>query len=145
MTTLRRTLLQLNARNPLSRLSHNNHPRKIQRNASTESNSPKTVGRAQQPSQTASNSSTKTKDEPIDIPTSLWYQRLGPVTDFFSWFHRTQQKRPLTVQVCTSLTVYLCGDLLAQEIGGEKYDSKRTLRMLTIGAVASIPGYKWYG
>lgn len=83
------------------------------------------------------------KDEPIDIPTSLWHQRLGPVTSFFTWFHRTQQKRPLTVQVCTSLTVYLCGDLLAQEIGGEKYDSTRTLRMLTIGAVASIPGYKW--
>lgn len=89
--------------------------------------------------------STKPKDDPIDIPTSLWHQRLGPVTSFFSWFHRTQQKRPLTVQVCTSLTVYLCGDLLAQEIGGEKYDSTRTLRMLTIGAVASIPGYKWYG
>lgn len=88
---------------------------------------------------------TPKKDDPIDIPTSLWHQRLGPVTSFFTWFHRTQQKRPLTVQVCTSLTVYLCGDLLAQEIGGEKYDSTRTLRMLTIGAVASIPGYKWYG
>src|SRR4051812_35977550 len=41
---------------------------------------------------------------PIDIPTLLWYQRLGPVTNFFSWFHRTQEKRPYTVQIATSLT-----------------------------------------
>jgi hypothetical protein len=80
---------------------------------------------------------------PIDIPTSLWYQRLGPVTNFFRCFHRTQEKRPYTVQISTSLTVYLFGDLLAQDIGGEDYDPKRTLRMLTIGAVASVPGYKW--
>ena len=84
------------------------------------------------------------KDEPIDIPMQSWYHRLGPVTNFFGWFHRTQQKSPLTVQLCTSTFVYLCGDLLAQEIGGELYDGQRTLRMLTIGAVASIPGYKWY-
>ena len=80
---------------------------------------------------------------PIDIPTSLWYQRLGPVTSFFRWFHRTQEKRPYTVQISTSLTVYLFGDLLAQDIGGEQYDPKRTLRMLTIGAISSVPGYKW--
>ncbi len=80
---------------------------------------------------------------PIDIPSNLWYHRLGPVTDFFRWFHRTQQKRPYTVQVTTSLTVYFFGDILAQDIGGEPYDPKRTLRMLTIGAIASIPGYKW--
>lgn len=85
------------------------------------------------------------KDEPIDIPTqSSWYHRLGPVTSFFGWFHRTQQKRPLTVQLCTTTVVYLCGDLCAQEIGGELYDGQRTLRMLAIGAAASIPGYKWY-
>lgn len=85
------------------------------------------------------------KGEPIDIPVQVsWYRRLGPVTSFFGWFHKTQQKRPLTVQLCTSTIVYLCGDLCAQEIGGEVYDGQRTLRMLTIGAVASIPGYKWY-
>jgi hypothetical protein len=119
MTVLRRAFLQLNARNSFRLRSH--------RHVSTKPPP-----------------ASKPKDEPIDIPTSLWHQRLGPVTDFFSWFHRTQQKRPLTVQVCTSLTVYLCGDLLAQEIGGEIYDPTRTLRMLTIGALASIPGYKWW-
>ncbi|EXJ86680.1 hypothetical protein A1O3_03633 [Capronia epimyces CBS 606.96] len=84
------------------------------------------------------------KGEPVDIPSQLWYHRLGPVTTFFNWFHRTQLKRPYTVQICTTLTTYLCGDLLAQDIGGEPYDPTRTLRMLTIGAVASIPGYKWF-
>jgi hypothetical protein len=82
-------------------------------------------------------------NEPVDIPTSLWYRRLGPITDFFSWFHKTQGRRPLTVQLSTTLITYLCGDLLAQDIGGEPYNPFRTLRMLTIGAVASIPGYKW--
>ena len=82
--------------------------------------------------------------DPVDIPSSLWYHRLGPVTDFFSWFHKTQRKRPLTVQLCTTLVTYLCGDILAQDIGGEPYHPQRTLRMLTIGALASIPGYKWY-
>jgi hypothetical protein len=82
--------------------------------------------------------------EPVDIPTVVWYNRLGPVSDFFRWFHHKQVKRPLTVQLCTSLITYLCGDLLAQRIGGEKYDGRRTLRMLTIGAISSIPGYKWY-
>jgi len=81
---------------------------------------------------------------PIDIPSVLWYQRLGPVTDFFAWFHRTQEKRPYTVQLSTSLIVYLCGDLVAQDVGGEKYDPIRTLRMLTIGAIASAPGYRWF-
>ena len=81
--------------------------------------------------------------EPVDIPLQLWYHRLGPVSDFFKWFHRTQARRPYAVQVGTTLTTYLCGDLLAQDIGGELYDPVRTLRMLTIGAIASIPGYNW--
>jgi len=50
----------------------------------------------------------------------------------------------LGTTLATSLTTYLIGDLLAQEIGGEPYDGVRTLRMLTIGGLASIPGYKWF-
>ncbi|KEF61020.1 uncharacterized protein A1O9_02584 [Exophiala aquamarina CBS 119918] len=84
------------------------------------------------------------KEQPVDIPIQLWYHRLGPVSTFFSWFHRMQLKRPYTVQLCTTLTTYLCGDLLAQDIGGELYDPNRTLRMLTIGAIAAVPGYKWF-
>merc|ERR1711939_389388 len=44
----------------------------------------------------------------------------------------------------TTLVTYLAGDLLAQEIGGEDYDPIRTVRMLTIGSIASVPGYKWF-
>ncbi|KAJ9662436.1 hypothetical protein H2198_001325 [Neophaeococcomyces mojaviensis] len=80
----------------------------------------------------------------IDVPSPLWYYRLGPVKNFFSWFSRMQRRRPLTVTIITSLTTYFLGDLLAQEIGREPYDPTRTIRMLFIGALASIPGYKWF-
>ena len=80
----------------------------------------------------------------IDVPSPMWYYRVGPVKDFFAWFSRMQRRRPLGVAVGTSLTTYLFGDVLAQQIGGEKYDWTRTARMLGIGAVASVPGYKWF-
>jgi len=79
----------------------------------------------------------------IDVPSPLWFHRLGPLKDFFSGFSRLQRRRPLTMTLGTSLTTYLFGDLIAQEIGGEPYDVTRTLRMLTVGGLASIPGYKW--
>jgi hypothetical protein len=47
------------------------------------------------------------------------------------------------MSVATSLITYLLGDLIAQEIGGEEYDAGRTVRMLVVGGLASIPGYKW--
>lgn len=81
--------------------------------------------------------------DPLDIPLQLWYHRLGPVSNFFRWFHRMQAKRPYAVQLGTTLTTYLCGDILAQDIGGELYNPWRTARMLTIGATAAIPGYNW--
>lgn len=93
--------------------------------------------------QKESNGTDSSKAEPVDIPIQLWYHRLGPVSTFFNWFHKTQLKRPYTVQLCTTLTTYLAGDLLAQDLGGERYDGTRTLRMLCIGAIAAVPGYKW--
>lgn len=80
----------------------------------------------------------------IDVPSPLWYYRVGPVKDLFSWFSRIQRRRPLRVAIGTSLTTYFLGDVLAQEISGEEYDWTRTARMLLIGGVASIPGYKWF-
>ncbi len=79
-----------------------------------------------------------------DVPSPLWYHRMGPVKDFFSWFSRAQRRRPLTVAVGTSITTYFCGDIVAQEISGEPYDYKRTARMLLVGGVASLPGYRWF-
>jgi hypothetical protein len=124
-------------------------PRRAKRSQSSSTQEPPSAAPKAQPVAPESSPKPPTKLEnvettPIDIPTLLWYQRLGPITNFFSWFHRTQEKRPYTVQIATTLTVYLFGDLLAQDIGGEDYDSKRTLRMLTIGAIASVPGYKWF-
>ena len=77
------------------------------------------------------------------FPLPLW-QRLGPVSDAFNAYGRTQRKRPWATQVGTSLVIYLCGDMAAQNIGDEDYDPLRTARHLTIGAVCSIPAYSWY-
>jgi hypothetical protein len=41
------------------------------------------------------------------------------------------------------LVIYFLGDLSAQRINGDEYDSKRTLRALVISAGSSIASYKW--
>ena len=82
-------------------------------------------------------------NSPPPFPLPLW-QRLGPVSDVFNAYGRTQRKRPWATQVGTSLVIYLCGDLAAQNIGGEDYNPWRTVRHLTIGAICSIPAYSWY-
>ncbi|PGG97895.1 hypothetical protein AJ80_09620 [Polytolypa hystricis UAMH7299] len=88
---------------------------------------------------------------------------LGQAADFYS---RAQTKRPYWTQLLSTLFIYLCGDLSAQflvpdnnsergKVGdgeeeseeghvGAGYDPLRTLRHLTVGAVAAIPGYKWF-
>ena len=72
----------------------------------------------------------------------LW-ERFGPLSNAFSGYARAQRGRPWATQLGTSLVVYLCGDLSAQYIDGEGYDSFRTLRHLTIGGLMSIPAYTW--
>ncbi|KAL4909638.1 hypothetical protein BDW74DRAFT_143443 [Aspergillus multicolor] len=82
-------------------------------------------------------------------------------------YSRFQEKRPYTTQICSSIVIYLCGDLSAQfffppeapaqkstgsgressedavqETGG--YDPWRTLRHLTVGIGSSIPSYNWF-
>ena len=74
----------------------------------------------------------------------LWHQRLGPVSNFITWFDRHQSTHPLRTQLFTSLAVYLAGDILAQNFDPAPYDPFRTARHLTVGAVASIPGYHWF-
>lgn len=72
-------------------------------------------------------------------------QRLGPLTKAVNAYDNAQKRRPWATQLGASLFVYFCGDMLAQYIDGESYDPSRTLRHLTIGAGAAIPGYTWYG
>lgn len=73
----------------------------------------------------------------------IW-QRLGPLSNAFQAYSRSQRKRPYTTQFCSSLVIYFLGDLSAQNISGDKYDPKRTARALVISAFSSIPSYKWF-
>ena len=75
---------------------------------------------------------------------SLFWRRLGPVKEALQSYGRVQKRRPYATQVGTAIVIYFCGDLSAQYIGGEAYDSKRTARNVAIGAICSIPVYKWY-
>lgn len=88
-------------------------------------------------------SDAKPKAASADAPSLPWHQRLGPVTNFFAWYDRTQTKSPYLTQFSSSLLVYFVGDKLAQGIGGEAYDGKRTFRHILIGAISSVPGYRW--
>ncbi|KAK4239006.1 hypothetical protein C8A03DRAFT_43312 [Achaetomium macrosporum] len=81
---------------------------------------------------------------PNNVPTLNFWQRLGPLTRAAQAYARAQRKRPYTTQVCTSLFIYLCSDISAQSMGGKDYDPTRTARSLLIGAVSSIPSYKWF-
>ncbi|KAK3307204.1 uncharacterized protein B0T15DRAFT_393740 [Chaetomium strumarium] len=81
---------------------------------------------------------------PNNVPTLNFWQRLGPLTRAAQAYARAQRKRPYTTQVCTSLLIYLCSDISAQSMGGKDYDPTRTARSLLIGAVSSIPSYKWF-
>ena len=103
----------------------------------------------------SNNNNGKVKEAPDNsdkiIPTpngeasiSLFWRRLGPVKEAFQSYGRIQKRRPYATQVTTATVIYLFGDLSAQYIGGEAYDSKRTVRNVIIGAICSIPVYRWY-
>lgn len=81
---------------------------------------------------------------PAEISTRPLWERFGPLSEVWAGYSRAQKKRPWTTQLCTSLVVYLCGDLTAQYIDGEEYNPFRTLRHLTIGGIFAIPAYSWY-
>ena len=94
-------------------------------------------------------STNSTTDEGKTIPTSntvtalpLW-QRLGPLSIGFNAYAKAQRNNPYTTQFCSSLVIYLCGDLAAQNIGHEEYDPWRTMRNIIIGGICAIPSYKW--
>lgn len=100
---------------------------------------------------TNNNTTTTTKPEdPIPVPNTVpttsvpFWLRLGPLTRATQAYGRAQRKRPWTVQLCTSLTIFFLGDISAQRIGGRDYDPERTGRSLIIGGLISIPNYEWY-
>lgn len=97
--------------------------------------------------------------------------KAGPLGRTGRWYSRVQEKRPYTTQVCSSIIIYLCGDLSAQimfpseapgpakvvqndstgskDVGeqeassGGGYDPWRTVRHLIVGTGSSIPSYNW--
>ncbi|GKT70481.1 dihydroorotate oxidase [Colletotrichum tofieldiae] len=90
----------------------------------------------------------KRAEDPIPVPNTvstipLW-QRLGPLTRAAEGYARAQRKRPLTTQFVSSLVIYFCADLSAQRMSGNDYNPERTMRSLIIGAISSIPSYKWF-
>jgi hypothetical protein len=95
----------------------------------------------------------------------------SPLGRFGRWYSGAQARKPYTVQVWSSIIIYLCGDLSAQLLFPEKpspkekaqlketseaqgeddteksflstYDPWRTARHLVVGAGSSIPSYHW--
>lgn len=60
-----------------------------------------------------------------------------------------QKRSPLMTQWESALIIYYLGDLSSQAIvtngfENERYEPIRGLRAMTIGAIAAIPGYKWF-
>ncbi|KAL2844208.1 hypothetical protein BJX68DRAFT_149813 [Aspergillus pseudodeflectus] len=110
----------------------------------------------------------------VPVPSGLRSLRqiiqAGPVGRLGRSYSRFQERRPYTTQVCSSIVIYLCGDLSAQFLfpeksssaqqkslaSGEKgqedavveergeYDPWRTMRHLTVGIGSSIPSYNWF-
>lgn len=72
-----------------------------------------------------------------------FWESLGPLTQFFRWYGRSNTQRPYLTQFLSSLAIFCTGDLAAQYFGGEEYDYKRTLRILAISAGSSIVIFKW--
>ncbi|KAF7717494.1 Uncharacterized protein PECH_007952 [Penicillium ucsense] len=93
----------------------------------------------------------------------------GPVGQLGRWYSRVQERRPYMTQLCSSVVVYLFGDLSAQLLfpsdppqptkfvdqtgqegddeqtaRGGGYDPWRTVRHLMVGAGSSIPSYNWF-
>lgn len=96
-----------------------------------------------QDSQKAVNSAATAPTSAAPVPAPSLWERLGPLTRFFRWYGKSNAQRPYLTQFLSSLVIFCTGDLVAQYLGGEEYDYKRTLRILAISAGSSIIIFKW--
>ncbi|OJD16645.1 hypothetical protein AJ78_03197 [Emergomyces pasteurianus Ep9510] len=121
-----------------------------------------------QPSSSSSSSSSSSLTTPRSFRQIIKFSPIGRAADFYS---RMQSRRPYWTQLWCTLFIYLCGDLSAQLFVGDgggkdkdkekkkqegineeeksegvmaRYDPLRTTRHLTVGAVAAVPGYRWF-
>ena len=88
------------------------------------------------------NPSALKQQEKLTTSSSLW-RRLSPLHKVFGAYSRAQKERPWVTQVCSVTTIWCCGDLVAQRIGGDDYNPWRTLRHVTIGFIVAIPTHIW--
>ena len=81
--------------------------------------------------------------------TSPQWNWIDPVLRPFRAYDRMQQRSPLITQWESALIIYYLGDLSSQAMvtngfQDDRYEPIRGLRAMTIGAIAAIPGYKWF-
>lgn len=96
--------------------------------------------------------------QPLSPPPTSANSIPGPIwlwTEPLNSYSRAHSRRPYTVQLISSLIIYLIGDITAQSIAptprdestsgsGSSHDPARTMRALIIGGTAAIPGYHWF-
>lgn len=150
----------------------------VNTNTSTTSSQPGSSAAAPQPSNTAAAvgaagaATTPTATGAVARPRGFReIIKAGPLGRLGRWYTRAQERKPYTVQLWSSIVIYLCGDLSAQLLFPEKaspkemaeskaasgtgsgdekepsfastYDPWRTVRHLIVGAGSSIPSYNW--
>ena len=100
----------------------------------------------------------------LSIPGPSWYW-VQPLTYPFRAYGRAQQRSPYIVQITSSIVIYFLGDLASQSIQKRtqataapqpsinnstavppqsSYDPYRAVRSVTIGALSSIPSYRFF-
>lgn len=100
----------------------------------------------------STNTDTDTGDElkPNMTPAAPAWVWLQPAMKPLRFFERAQARRPLSVQLISSICIWFLGDLSAQSMSSTEedpdgsYSPLRALRAVVIGAIFSIPSYKWF-
>ncbi|TKA44499.1 hypothetical protein B0A54_05244 [Friedmanniomyces endolithicus] len=84
-------------------------------------------------------------------PPPSWAYYTTPLASPFRAYSAMQSRRPLLVQLESTLIIYWIGDLSAQAVGsagfsepGSRYEPIRGLRALVIAGICSVPVYKWF-
>ncbi|KAK5743462.1 hypothetical protein LTR17_002637 [Elasticomyces elasticus] len=86
-----------------------------------------------------------------NTPSPGWAYYMTPLASPFRAYSAMQSRRPILVQLESTLIIYWIGDLSAQAMGsggfseeGSRYEPIRGLRALVIAGICSVPIYKWF-
>ncbi|TKA74073.1 hypothetical protein B0A55_05233 [Friedmanniomyces simplex] len=129
------------ARSTLRRLHQTAHRNILHRHHQTRLNSTK---QQQQQQQTSPHNASSP-------PPPSWAYFTTPLASPFRAYSAMQARRPLLVQLESTLIIHWLGDLSAQAVGsrafsdpGTRYEPIRGLRGLLIAGICSLPVYKWF-